>query len=94
MRMLKRSREIQQKLGKALDLPHDMVFNLPKITVIGNAQLYIENHRGIIEYSPEKIRLSVESGEVEICGEMLMIRAINNEDIHLDGVIDAVRFRR
>jgi len=92
--IFKQSREMQQKLGKALDIPNDIILDLPKITLIGNVQLYIENHRGIIEYSPETIRIAVGIGELEISGSTLMIRTISKDDLHLDGEVEAIRFRR
>jgi sporulation protein YqfC len=70
------------------------MLDLPKITLIGNLQLYIENHRGIIEYRPEDIRISVSTGELEVIGRELVIRNISREEIYLDGVIQALRFNQ
>ncbi len=91
MEVNKYNKEVQQKIARLLDIPNDIVFDLPKITIIGNIQLYIENHRGIIEYTPESVRLSVSFGELEISGEMLTIRNITREEIHLDGLIRSVQ---
>ncbi|MBC8080939.1 MAG: sporulation protein YqfC, partial [Gorillibacterium sp.] len=33
-----------------LDVPQDVVHDLPRITMIGNRQLYIENHRGVLQF--------------------------------------------
>ena len=94
MDIFAKSRDMQQKIGKFLDIPNDVVQDLPKMTMIGNLQLYIENHRGIIEYSTEKIRISVGIGEIEVTGNMLTIRTISKDDVNLDGVIEAIRCRR
>ena len=32
--------------------------DLPRITLIGNLQLFVENHKGIIEYSDSRIRIN------------------------------------
>jgi sporulation protein YqfC len=92
--MFEKGRKMQQKLSTALDIPNDIILDLPKITVIGNVQLYLENHRGIIEYSPERIRIAAGNGEIEIAGDRLTIRSISKDDVHLDGVIEAIRYRR
>ena len=42
-----------------LELPKDLVLNLPRITMVGNIQLTIENHRGVILYSDRRIRVAV-----------------------------------
>ncbi|EDT8929413.1 sporulation protein YqfC [Salmonella enterica subsp. enterica serovar Mbandaka] len=66
MNINRHSKQIQQKLLGILDLPDDVVFDLPKITLIGDIQLYIENHRGIIEYTPKtrRIQLSIATPKV------------------------------
>lgn len=87
-------RDIQQKISRLLEIPDDIVFDLPKITLIGDVQLYIENHRGIIEYSPRSVRIAVTLGELEIMGESLIIRNISKEEIYLDGRIHSFRFNR
>ncbi len=83
-----------EKLTRFLDLPKEIVYNLPKVTLIGNMQVLLENHRGIIEYSAEKVRIAINSGEMEITGEGLFIRNINRDEISLDGDISAIKFYR
>lgn len=94
MNVRKHSREIQEKLLRALELPDDVVFDLPKITVIGDIQFYLENHRGIIAYSPTVVRIAVSIGELRIEGEGLFIRTINRDELYLEGRVYAVRYQR
>ena len=82
----------RQNLADLLELPREIVLNLPRLTVIGNLQCYLENHRGVIEYSTEKIRLSVNGGEVMISGSDLVIRYLGSEEIAIDGTIGMVRY--
>lgn len=88
------SRGIQDKMAGWLDLPKDIVLNLPKISMIGNMQLYIENHHGLIELGAEKVRISVSTGEVVINGDGLTVRAITRDEIYLDGNIQSIRYNR
>ena len=37
-------------IGAVVDLPKDLVLNLPRITLVGDLQLVIENHRGIEDF--------------------------------------------
>ncbi len=74
-------------LTEIFDLPHEVVMNLPKITIIGNLILEIENHRGIIEYCPEKIRVGVTGGELEVRGENLILSNILPDFINIRGTI-------
>jgi len=88
------SRRIQEQLVRVLELPDDVVYDLPKITLIGDIQFYIENHRGIIEYSPTVVRISVSIGEVEVRGELLTIRTMTRDELYLAERIQAVIYQR
>lgn len=88
----KGERKWRQNLADLLELPREVVLNLPRLTVIGNVQCYLENHRGVIEYTTEKIRVSVNGGEVQIAGRDLVIRYMASEEIAVDGVIDSIRY--
>lgn len=85
-----------KKMGKALvellELPRDLVFDLPRITLSGNNQLIMENHKGIIEYGSGKIRVNTRLGEVVIHGSGLVIITILPEEITIGGRISAVSF--
>ena len=94
MNLNQHSKNIQQKIAHYLDIPQEIILDLPKITLIGDIQLYIENHRGIIEYTSERVRISVALGELEISGEKLIIRNITREEIYLDGHIKSIKFDR
>jgi len=85
---------MKKQLVKALELPDDVAYDLPKITLIGDVQFYLENHRGIISYSPTAVRIAVSIGEVEIGGEMLTIRNISRDELYLEGRIQTVCYLR
>jgi len=55
-------------------------------------QLYIENHRGVIEFSGDRLKLRLSSGYVEITGKDLVIRAILTEEVFIEGTIDHVYY--
>lgn len=83
-----------EKITHFLELPKEIIYNLPKITLIGNLQVLIENHRGIIEYSAGKIRISVNTGEIEVLGKDLAICNITRDEICLDGDISGLQYHR
>ena len=98
---LKEGSEPMPQLGKRLrkltaqflDLPEDVVFDIPRITMIGNMQLYIENHRGVMEFSDKVLKLRLTGGYVEITGQDLVIRAILTEEVFIEGTISNVAYR-
>ena len=76
-----------------LDLPQDVVFDLPRLTMIGDRQLYIENHRGVLHFSSDKLRLALTKGELEITGQELVIRTIWTEEVFVEGQIRHIEMR-
>ncbi|EXX91902.1 hypothetical protein BG53_00120 [Paenibacillus darwinianus] len=88
--MRRLSSRIRKWTADILDLPQDVVFDLPRLTMIGDRQLYIENHRGVIHFSPDKLRLALPKGELEVSGSGLVIRGIWTEEVFVEGVITDV----
>ena len=76
-----------------LEIPSDIMLDLPKVVVVGNLQVFIENHRGIIEYTSELIRIIVEDGEINISGENLSIRNIMVDELIIEGKIKSLELR-
>ncbi len=75
-----------------LELPRELVLDLPRATLIGNRQVVVENHRGVVEFTPERVRLATGSGEIRIEGEGLVLRNILLEEVVVEGKILALSF--
>nr|MBO2494202.1 sporulation protein YqfC [Clostridia bacterium] len=74
------------------ELPKDIMLNLPRISMIGNNQMLVENHRGVIEYTPEKIRLNSTIGVIRVEGEDMDLKNIAADDVMITGQIKRVEF--
>lgn len=85
--------KVLKRVADLLEIPGDVILNLPRIVLVGNLQVFIENHRGILEYSPQVVRVSISEGELEISGEELVLRNILPEEICVEGNIRAVAFK-
>ena len=46
------------RLGQMCDLSRDVVAGLPVISMLGDCEVFIENYRGILEYSSEYLKVS------------------------------------
>ncbi len=77
-------------LSEALELPKDIVMDLPKVVLIGNIQLNISNHKGIIEYTQNIIRINSSIGIFKIEGENLELKTILLEEIVIIGNIERI----
>lgn len=82
-------KSLKQKFLTAMDLPVELLNDVPRITLIGNNNLLIENHKGIIEYDENIIRLV---SRINILGNQIKVEEINNEEIFITGEITNVEF--
>ena len=87
------NRQLRKMAADLLDLPQDVVFDLPLLTMVGDRQLYIENHRGVLHFSSDKLRLALSKGELEVTGEGLVIRTIWTEEVFVEGQIKHIEVK-
>lgn len=73
-----------------MELPADVTMDLPRITMIGQLHIYIENHRGVLKFSNQELRLLLEQGQLLIKGNNFVIKTILPEELLLEGTIDQV----
>lgn len=83
---------IKKNIAQALELPKEVMLNLPLITLVGREQLSIENYMGIIEYSCEQIRLNTNCGALKIIGKNLFVKEITSENIEVYGTIFSLEY--
>ncbi|MEC0091863.1 sporulation protein YqfC [Paenibacillus macquariensis] len=90
--MTRISRKLRNWTYEKLDLPQDIVFNLPRLTMVGNKELFIENHNGVIHFSPDKLILALTQGSLEIEGSELMIRSILPKEVLIEGTVKNIKY--
>ncbi len=83
---------IKAGISDFFDIPKDIFLDLPRIIMIGSLQVYIENHRGIIEYQQNFIRININKGEIEVKGKNLVLKSMFSEDIFIEGEIDSIHY--
>ena len=49
-------------------MPKDVVLGVPVLSMLGREELYIENYRGILEYTEELIRVQTKKGQIKVTG--------------------------
>lgn len=79
-------------LANLLELPDDIILDLPRMTMLGNKQLLVENHKGIIEYSTALVRIKLSQGTLIIHGEQLSLGNLQQEQILVEGIIKLVQY--
>ena len=84
----------KQWIGATLQLPEDLLFDLPRMTWIGSFLLHIENHKGLIRVEKECIWIKVFEGHIEIYGKELSVQSMVVDEIMIQGEINKVEYKR
>lgn len=85
-------KKLSETIADAWGVPKDVVMNIPRITISGNNEVYIENHNGILGYTDEEIRIRTAMGSIKICGKSLNIDRIRMEDVRISGRFSRVEY--
>lgn len=91
--MKKKSRTksvMRRMMADVLEIPEDLSLDLPRITLLGNLNLNVENHKGIISYTADEVRLKVSDGYLIAKGEGFLLRSISKTDVFLEGEINSL----
>lgn len=76
----------------SLKLPKDIMLGASIVTMTGRTEAWVENYKGIIEYSTEMILLQGKNCQICFSGKRLSIDYYTNEDMKISGCIECVRY--
>ena len=83
---------IREKIAEITEFPKDVVMDLPRIVIVGNRELQIENYKGLLEYSQDIIRVAVNNKQIIITGVDLCINRMESETLFIGGRIMSIEF--
>ncbi|MCF0149044.1 MAG: sporulation protein YqfC [Clostridium sp.] len=90
--MKERIEKTREILAEKLDLPKDVMLNLPKITIIGDSEITIENHKGIILFERSIIKINTKVEIVNIEGADFEILYIGDSTITISGKFKSISY--
>ncbi len=82
----------KELLVESLKLPKDSLLGASIVTVTGNLEAFVENYKGMIEYTSESILLQGKTCKICIQGKKLSIDYYTNEDMKISGRIKCVQY--
>ena len=89
---MKAVRELPVELAERLELPEGLLPGNGRLTLSGGRQALIEGHRGILEYTPERVAVSFGREKLSITGDGLRLRAMNAGELLITGRIRAAEW--
>ena len=85
---------IKSKISDAVNIPKDVILGVPLIRLVGRDEVYIENYRGILEYTDTLVRVQTKIGQIHLCGKKLEIIYYTNDDMKVIGFIERLEYHQ
>ncbi|HIU56343.1 MAG TPA: sporulation protein YqfC [Candidatus Ornithomonoglobus merdipullorum] len=83
-------RKLSEFIADTMRMPKDVVMDLPRVSVCGDREIYIENHKGLVEYTDSDIRIKMRGGIMRVSGVSLRIIVMEYDRIVINGVFKGV----
>lgn len=83
---------VKSNIVSSLELPRDLMYGASLVTVTGNFELLLENYKGILEYTSERIRVQAKNCLIEVRGQRLLIAYYTNDEMKITGKICEIAY--
>lgn len=83
---------LRKNVTEALELPKEIMLNLPLVSLVGREEVTIENYKGILEYGEEMVRVGTAAGVLRLTGKGLCLKQLSAECMVVTGKIDELCF--
>ncbi len=88
---MKRFREF---IAESASLPKDVILDLPRISICADKEIFIENHKGILEYTDLSLRIRMNDGIINISGKGLRIVIMRDDRMVINGEFECVEYEK
>lgn len=84
----------KENITESLNLPKDIVFDIPKITIMGDGEVTIENHKGIVSFEDTKVKVNSRLGLIIVEGHKFKISFIGGTTLTITGKVKEIKYER
>lgn len=81
-----------QRLVGWLELPEEVMLDLPRATVVGRERCLLENHRGLLRFTDREVVVQSRLGPLRVVGDRLEIERLAGGELVLRGRIDQIDY--
>lgn len=74
-------------------MPRDLVKGFPRIEIMGDEEITVENHKGIISFDKSKIEINSSIGKITLNGVGLEILFMGGESITIGGKFKSIIYK-
>lgn len=84
--------KFKERISNVLAVPQEIVMDVPRIIFDSNTKVFVENYKGISEYSTESIKINAGRYIISLQGCNLEIKSMTSEEVLIEGIINTVDF--
>lgn len=85
---------MREEISKKLMLPTEIVLDVPKIIITGYSEVTIENHKGVLAFEKDAVRINSKLGPIKIEGNQFEILYIGSSTVTISGRFKAILYER
>lgn len=86
-RLGKRLSQVGQEAMERLELPVNLAAGVARLELLGNRELYMDRHRGVLSYTTETINVNGGTVVVRVKGQDLRLLVMTGQELRITGVI-------
>ena len=90
----KKELSLISRAADTFDLPADVLAGLPHLDLIGDCQLLLSSHQGILSYSRQAIDINGGKLIFRLSGQDMELVAMNDNELRVSGRIEKVEVIR
>ncbi len=81
------------RLTEILEIPPEVLVDVPRVEVVGHLQFRVENHRGLLQYERHRVVLRIPDGHLVVTGRDLVIGWIDRNELLVTGQVRSLVFK-
>ena len=89
-KLTKKLSQVGQEALERLELPVNLAKGVARIELLGNREVYMDRHCGVLAYTTENIDVNGGSVVVRITGRDLQLQAMTEQELRIDGTIEKI----
>lgn len=86
--------KVKEYLADKLDLSRDVILDIPRIVVTGDSEIIIENHKGIILFEENEVRINSQLGQISILGKEFEILFMGGSTLTMSGKFKSIVYEK
>ena len=85
-------KSIREIIAEKWGVGKEIIMDIPKLTIAGNREIYIESYKGVTRCDTDEIWISSAMGTLIIKGAELKIKYIGLESLLISGVFSEIKY--